>query len=54
MRYFYGRIDTFVLAVLAGGSGDDRGIVLRGREMVTANNRPDRPDRPNRPKWERR
>ena len=53
----------FELALLAGGSGDDRGIVPRDREMVTANNRPDRldrpdgpdgPDGPNRPKWERR
>ena len=40
----------FELALLAGGSGDDRGIVPRGSEMVTMNNRPDRPDGPNRPK----
>ena len=47
----------FELALLAGGRDDDRGIVPRDREMVTANNRPDRldrPDGPNRPKWERR
>ena len=46
-EYSYGN-RKFVLAVLAGGSGDDRGIVPRGREMVTANFLSDRSDRSDR------